>query len=121
MTWTRDLRYSPVATLAELETLDLYSDFISLPKHIGEDPVSQGRDRSELPEGLDSVSGEGASVADEKSLPKRTAGRLKHKLALQRLQQERTDRNNSEAPDMKRLRAETGERSEGPATPMDET
>jgi len=102
-------------------TLDLYADLTSLPKHIGEEPGSRARNQSELPEGLDGASGEGTSVVDEKSLPKRTAGRLKHKLALHRLQQEQVSRADSEAPDVKRLRAEVGEQADVPDTPMDET
>ncbi|KIM53403.1 hypothetical protein SCLCIDRAFT_139079 [Scleroderma citrinum Foug A] len=109
------------ATLEDLKTLDLYADLTSLPKHIGEESGSQARDQSELPEGLDGASGEGTSVVDEKGLPKRTAGRLKHKLALQRLQQEKGSRADSEAPDVKRPRAETEEQADVLDTAMDET
>ncbi|KAL4066031.1 WD40-repeat-containing domain protein, partial [Scleroderma yunnanense] len=109
------------ATPAALKTLDLYSDLMSLPKHTGEEPRSQGREHSELPEGIHGAFGEGTSAVDQKSLPKRTAGRLKHKLALQRLQQEKTDNADSEAPGIKRPRAETGEEADAQDTPMDET
>ncbi|KAL4066006.1 hypothetical protein V8B97DRAFT_1914561 [Scleroderma yunnanense] len=115
--WLRD----QVSTSAALKTLDLYSDLTSLPKHTGEEPGSQGRDHSELLEGIRGASGEGTSAVDQKSLLKWTAGRLKHKLALQQLQQEKTDNADSEGPDIKRPRAETGEEADAQDTPMDET
>ncbi|KAI6024436.1 WD40-repeat-containing domain protein [Pisolithus marmoratus] len=93
------------ATLTELKALDLYSDLASLPKHVDDEPGSQSREQSELP----GHGGSGVSVNVEKSLPKRTLGRLKHKLALQRLLQAQAEGAESEAPDTKRPKAESSE------------
>ncbi|KAG6335736.1 hypothetical protein ID866_3360 [Astraeus odoratus] len=98
------------ATATDLKTLDPYSDLVSLPKHVGGELGEQERDQSEHPEGLDTVAVEGTSaIGSDKPLPKRTLGRLKHKLALQRLQEEKGDRAGSEVPSSKRQRAEAGE------------
>ncbi|KAI6122323.1 WD40-repeat-containing domain protein, partial [Pisolithus croceorrhizus] len=94
------------AAPAELKALGLYSDLVSLPKHVDGEPGSQGRGQSELPEGLE---GSGTSVSIEKSLPKRTLGRLKHKIALKRLLQEQGEGADSETPDAKRPKAEDSE------------
>ncbi|KAI5984318.1 WD40-repeat-containing domain protein [Pisolithus albus] len=94
------------ATPAELKALDLYSDLISLPKHVDGEPGSQERDESELPEDPE---GSGTSVAIEKSLPKRTLGRLKHKNALKRLLQEEEQSADSATRDTKRPRVEDSE------------
>ncbi|KAI6149366.1 WD40-repeat-containing domain protein [Pisolithus tinctorius] len=92
------------ATPTELKALDLYSDLVSLPKHVDGEPESQERGQSELPEGS------GASANVERSLPKRTLGRLKHKLALQRLLQDQVESADSEAPPgTKRPKAENSE------------
>ncbi|KAI6107285.1 WD40-repeat-containing domain protein [Pisolithus croceorrhizus] len=91
------------AAPAELKALDLYSDLVLLPKHVDGEPGSQGREQSELPEGLE---GSGTSVSIEKSIPKRTLGRLKHKIALKRLLQEQGEGGDSETPDTKRPKAE---------------
>lgn len=94
------------ATPAELKALDLYSDLVSLPKHVDGEPGSQEREQSELPEDLE---GSGTSVGIEKSLPKRTLGRLKHKNALKRLLQEEGESADSATRDTKRPKVEDPE------------
>lgn len=92
------------ATPTELKALDLYSDLVSLPKHVDGEPEIQERGQSEL------LEGSGTSASVERSLPKRTLGRLKHKLALQRLLQDQAESADSEAPPgTKRPKAENSD------------
>jgi tRNA (guanine-N(7)-)-methyltransferase subunit TRM82 len=72
------------ATQADLKVLDLYSDLLALPKHLEAVAEDRIQDSSEM--GIDD-----AATADDRSndgsITKRELGRLKHKQALQRLQE----------------------------------
>ncbi|KAG2743233.1 WD40 repeat-like protein [Suillus brevipes Sb2] len=72
------------ATQADLKVLDLYSDLLALPKHLEAVAEDRTQDSSEM--GIDD-----AATADDRSndgsITKRELGRLKHKQALQRLQE----------------------------------
>ncbi|KAH7926399.1 WD40 repeat-like protein [Leucogyrophana mollusca] len=96
------------ATAADLKTLDLYSDLSSLPKNTDGDADATGREGSEMnvntPEDSSAL-----GDASEKTLKKRELGRLKHKQALQRLQQGDGDEKVGEPePENKRVRADEG-------------
>lgn len=73
-----------LATQADLKVLDLYSDLLALPKHFEAVAEDRTQDSSEM-------SIDGAATADDRSndggTTKRELGRLKHKQALQRLQE----------------------------------
>jgi tRNA (guanine-N(7)-)-methyltransferase subunit TRM82 len=73
-----------LATQADLKVLDLYSDLLTLPKHFEAVAEDRTQDLSEM--GDDDV-----ATADDRSndggVTKRELGRLKHKQALQRLQE----------------------------------
>ncbi|KAF9218502.1 hypothetical protein BS17DRAFT_742044 [Gyrodon lividus] len=98
------------ATADDLKVLDLYSDLSSLPKNVEAEAESQAREPSEtLPERAeDSGAGDIVSTAgNDKGLTKRAFGRMKHKRALERLQQDQSDNPVSPGPDNKRVRANT--------------
>ncbi|KIJ65081.1 hypothetical protein HYDPIDRAFT_89135 [Hydnomerulius pinastri MD-312] len=93
------------ATADDLKTLDLYSDLTSLPKSVEVEAESRAREQSErLPEGLEEDGG--STTANDKGLTKRTLGRLKHKRALERLQQREMEGAESPGPESKRAKAE---------------
>lgn len=86
------------ATPSDLEALDLYSDLTSLPKRLVHAPEDQGHSSKDRP----NISSDSTSiVGSEKGSKKRALGRLKHKLALQRLQQVQSEESHSETPDLK--------------------
>ncbi|KAH7885862.1 WD40-repeat-containing domain protein [Phlebopus sp. FC_14] len=97
------------ASTEDLKTLDLYSDLSSLPKNTDVEAERQGEDK--LPQGpqdtlLDHSAATGAS---DQGSTKRTLGRLKHKRALEKLQQGQTDSVDSVPPGSKRQKSEAGE------------
>ncbi|KAH7913061.1 WD40-repeat-containing domain protein [Hygrophoropsis aurantiaca] len=92
------------ATPEELKVLDLYSDLHSLPKNTDEE-ADAGREGSEMqvdiPE-ASSTSGDPSETVNKKIL-----GRLKHKRALERLQQEPEEGQHQVAvPESKRVKAD---------------
>jgi tRNA (guanine-N(7)-)-methyltransferase subunit TRM82 len=74
-----------LATEADLKALDLYSDLLLLPKNVEAEGEDRTQDISEI-----AVSDAAATVdggSNEKGMSKRELGRLKHKKALQYLQE----------------------------------
>ncbi|KAG1748777.1 WD40-repeat-containing domain protein [Suillus occidentalis] len=72
------------ATQADLKVLDLYSDLLALPKHFEAVAEDRTQDSSEMSID-DAATADGGS--NDGGITKRELGRLKHKQALQRLQE----------------------------------
>ncbi|KAF8141817.1 WD40 repeat-like protein [Boletus edulis] len=83
------------ATAEDLQTLDLYSDLVTLPKSIDREQGSQGNE-AEPTEGCPS-----GSVG----LTKRALGRQKHKRALEKLHHEQLDSRDVPGRDAKKMKA----------------
>lgn len=72
------------ATQADLKVLDLYSDLLALPKHFEAEAEDRTQDLPDM--GIDdATTPDGGS--NDGGITKRELGRLKHKQALQRLQE----------------------------------
>ncbi|KAG2039894.1 WD40-repeat-containing domain protein [Suillus americanus] len=73
-----------LATQADLKVLDLYSDLLALPKHFEAEAEDRTQDLPDM--GIDdATTPDGGS--NDGGITKRELGRLKHKQALQRLQE----------------------------------
>ncbi|KAF8840818.1 hypothetical protein BDN67DRAFT_967996 [Paxillus ammoniavirescens] len=110
------------ATVDDLKVLNLYSDLSSLPKSVEAEAEYQAREPSETLPGRPGDSGVSdfvSSTGGDKGLTRRALGRLKHKHALGRLQQDQIDDSESSGPNNKRIRAVTDDNNIDSSAEMD--